>query len=40
MTHIETGNPQMILKRLEQFQNVIPSLLTEWQQQLLNPSRS
>ncbi len=30
MTTIEAGNPDMILKRLAQFNNVIPSLVTEW----------
>lgn len=31
MTAIELGNPKIILKRVEQFQNVIPSLIAEWQ---------
>ncbi len=31
MTAIESGNPEMILKRIKQFKNVIPSLITEWQ---------
>lgn len=31
MTHIESGNTIMILKRLKQFNNIIPSLVTEWQ---------
>lgn len=30
MTLIESGNPTIILKRLEQFNNVIPSLVKEW----------
>jgi hypothetical protein len=30
MTAIESGNIGMILKRLEQFNNVIPSLVEEW----------
>lgn len=30
MTRVESGNPAMILKRLEQFNNVIPSLVKEW----------
>ena len=34
MTCVESGNAAIILKRLEQFNNVIPSLVTEWQ--LLN----
>lgn len=31
MTAIESGNLKMILKRVEQLQNVIPSLIAEWQ---------
>ena len=31
MTETESGNPSLIMKRVEQFNNVIPSLLTEWQ---------
>lgn len=31
MTEVESGNPSLIMKRVEQFNNVIPSLLTEWQ---------
>lgn len=31
MTGVESGNPAIILKRLEQFNNVIPSLVGEWQ---------
>ena len=31
MTKIESGNPEMILKRVRQLQNVIPSLIAEWQ---------
>jgi hypothetical protein len=31
MTAVESGNPSLIMKRVEQFNNVIPSLLTEWQ---------
>jgi hypothetical protein len=31
MTDVESGKPSLILKRIEQFNNVIPSLLTEWQ---------
>mgnify|MGYP001565291863 CR=1 FL=1 len=31
MTAIESGNQEMILKRVEQLQNVVPSLITEWQ---------
>lgn len=31
MTCVESGNAAIILKRLEQFNNVIPSLITEWQ---------
>lgn len=31
MTAIESGNPKMILKRVEQLQNVISSLIVEWQ---------
>ncbi len=34
MTDIESGNTTMILKRLKQFNNVIPSLVNEWK--LLN----
>jgi len=30
MTCVESGNPTIILKRLEQFNNVIPSLVKEW----------
>ena len=30
MTSVESGNPTIILKRLEQFNNVIPSLVEEW----------
>lgn len=30
MTAIESGNPSIILKRLEQLNNVIPSLINEW----------
>lgn len=30
MTAIESGNQNMMLKRLEQFNNVIPSLIEEW----------
>ncbi len=30
MTSVESGRPAMILKRLEQFNNVIPSLIREW----------
>lgn len=30
MTYVESGNPTIILKRLEQFNNVIPSLVKEW----------
>lgn len=30
MTAIESGNPKMILKRVKQLQNVIPSLIAEW----------
>lgn len=33
MTTVESGNPSLIMKRVEQFNNVIPSLLTEWQKQ-------
>lgn len=31
MKQLEAGNPIIILKRLEQFNNVVPSLITEWQ---------
>jgi hypothetical protein len=31
MTLVESANPYFILKRLEQFNNVVPSLVTEWQ---------
>src|SRR5262249_23040060 len=31
MTAVESGNPTLILKRLEQFNNVIPSLIREWE---------
>jgi len=31
MTQAESGNPAIVLKRLEQFNNVIPSLISEWQ---------
>lgn len=31
MTQAESGNLAIILKRLEQFNNVIPSLISEWQ---------
>lgn len=31
MTHVESGNPTFVLKRVEQLANVIPSLLSEWQ---------
>lgn len=31
MTVIESGNPKIFLKRIEQFRNVIPSLFAEWQ---------
>lgn len=31
MTEVETGNADMILKRITQFNNVVPSLLSEWQ---------
>jgi len=34
MTCVESGNAAIILKRLDQFNNVIPSLVAEWQ--LLN----
>lgn len=34
MTRVESGNVTMALKRLEQFNNVVPSLIAEWQ--LLN----
>lgn len=34
MTRVESGNVTIVLKRLEQFNNVIPSLIAEWQ--LLN----
>lgn len=37
MTRVETGNPNFILKRVQQFNNVIPSLLSEWK--LLNELR-
>ena len=30
MTAIESGDPSMVLKRLEQLNNVIPSLIKEW----------
>lgn len=30
MTQIESGNPEIILKRVDQFNNVIPSLIKEW----------
>ena len=30
MTRVESGNPTIILKRLEQFNNVVPSLVKEW----------
>ncbi len=30
MTSVESGNPAMILKRIEQLNNVVPSLITEW----------
>lgn len=30
MTRIESGNVAMILKRIDQFNNVIPSLINEW----------
>lgn len=30
LTVVESGNPRMILKRVEQLQNVIPSLIAEW----------
>ncbi len=30
MTAVESGNPLMILKRIEQFNNVVPSLIAEW----------
>jgi len=32
MTQVEVGNPTIILKRLEQLNIVIPSLIAEWQQ--------
>lgn len=31
MTAIESGNLKMILKRVGQLQNVVPSLIAEWQ---------
>lgn len=31
MTQVEAGNSTVILKRLEQFNNVVPSLIAEWQ---------
>lgn len=31
MTRVESGNVAITLKRLEQFNNVIPSLIAEWQ---------
>lgn len=31
MTRVESGNPAIILKRLEQLNNVVPSLIAEWQ---------
>lgn len=31
MTSVESGNRRMILKRLEQLNNVIPSLVAEWE---------
>lgn len=31
MSRVETGNVAIVLKRLEQFNNVIPSLIAEWQ---------
>ena len=31
MTRVESGNAAIILKRLEQFNNVVPSLVAEWQ---------
>lgn len=31
MTRVESGNPTVILKRMEQLNNVIPSLIAEWQ---------
>lgn len=31
MTAIESGNSKMVLKRIEQFVNVVPSLIAEWQ---------
>jgi len=34
ITRVESGNVAIVLKRLEQFNNVIPSLIAEWQ--LLN----
>jgi len=30
MTAIESGNPTMVLKRLGQLNNIIPSLIKEW----------
>lgn len=30
MTAIESGNPSIVLKRLEQLNNIIPSLIKEW----------
>lgn len=31
MTSVESGNPTIILKRIEQLNNVVPSLIAEWQ---------
>lgn len=31
MTDAESGSPQFVLKRIEQFNNVVPSLIAEWQ---------
>jgi hypothetical protein len=36
MTLAESGNPAIILKRLEQFNNVIPSLISEWERLVEN----
>jgi hypothetical protein len=30
MTSVESGNPTIILKRLQQFNNIVPSLIREW----------
>lgn len=31
MTRVESGNTTLILKRLDQFNNIVPSLISEWQ---------